>query len=526
MAALSPAFKTAVTSYGVKIVFGVTINGLRPAIHGSVSTTVQLLAGSEPFYRADSGGWFRTPFIGSVRFKRSAPHVLAANGGAEVVNSYGELAVGNHNKELDSDWGAQGYQTTNQSVIVTAQAIPGKHTHLGPETATIFSGQAEAHTLTDTEMRVPVTNLLNLLDTQLVTEKINVIDFPHAPEASLGAVKPLILGTCYNVEGLSVDPLNQGGKFLFAYHGCATGTFYRNGLAMVAGTDYIVDLTGDNGGTFITLLNARQGARITGDLEGITPPHLGVFSDKLTEVNLAVLSLAGFAVASFDAAALTSLRATYDYRVGLCVKETQSARDIFRALNAGIPLFFEQYRDGEYVLAPWTNPSGTPEVTFVRDTDVIDADFTAAPLIREVQLTYAPYETTMTAGDLAGVLLDDDPNRVDRLATATRSHTATVATADLQLPVFSADTRLVDVADVTDLGTKLLALYGQPHIQITAIIPSSGIGVRGIGSVISFSRTRLGLDQGDLLARVADMEEVWDASGATVTFILWRKVVG
>ena len=334
------------------------------------------------------------------------------------------------------------------------------------------------------------------------------------------------MGTCYNVEGISVDPLDRGGKFLFAYHGCATGTFYRNGLAMVAGTDYVVDFTGDNGGTFITLINARQGARITGDLEGITPSHLGVFSDKLTEVNLAILSLAGFAVANFDATALASLRTTYNYRVGLCVKETQSARDIFRTLNAGIPLFLEQYRDGEYVLAPWTDPSGTPEVTFARDTDVIDADFTAAPLIREVQLSYAPYESTMTAGDLAGVLLEDNPNRVDRLATATRTYTATIATADTQLPVFSANTRIVDLVDITDLGTKLLALYGQPHIHITAVVPSIGIGVRGIGSVVSFSRERLGLDQGDLLARVADIEEVWGAGGATVTLVLWRKVVG
>lgn len=524
MAALSTAFKTALSSYGMRLIFGLEVNGLKPSIDDSASSTTQILAGSEPHYIESTSQWFRNPWKTSVRFKRSAQHVLEANGGAEVVSTYGALEFPNFDKELDDDWGAAGYQTANQAVTVTLQVVPDRYSRLGPETAVIFNGLAESHTLTDTTFSVPVTSELSKLDTQLVTTEITVIDYPYAPDASVGRMKPLILGHVYNAEGISVDPLDGGGKFLFAYHECDTGTFYRNGLLMVAGVDYTPNLAGTDGAS-ITLINGRQGARITGDIQGITPAHLGAFSDKLTELNLAVLLLAGFTLSEFDAAALTTLRATYDYGMGLIVTATRSARDIFRELNVGIPLFLEQYRDGELILSPWTDPSGTAEVTFVRDVEVLSADSRAAPLIREVDFTYAPYETLMTAGDLAGVLLDDDPDRVDRLSAASRTYRATVATADAQLPVFAADTRINSLGDITDLGAKVLALYGTPHIQITTQVRSSGVGIRGIGSVISFSRERLGLDKGDLLARVADMEEIWDSGGVTVNLTIWRKAI-
>jgi len=521
--AISAAMKTALASHGVRLVFGVEINGIKISIDGSSTSTVQLLAGSEPWYNESTSQWFREPWELGLRFKRSAQSVLTASGATVVVNNYGSFIFPNYNKELDADWGAAGYSTAGQSTTVTLQAIPNQYSRLAPEVGTLFSGLLEEHTFTDEALTVPAVSLASKLNTRIATERILAVDFDNLPEVNIGRVKPLLLGTCYNVQLISVDPLDQGGKFLVAYHGCESGTFYRNGLVMAEGVDYTMDWTGDSGGTFLTLINARQGATITGDVEGIRPAHLGIFSDKLTELNLEVFIQAGLALVDFDTAGLADCRSEYDYSMGLAVTEEASALEVFTQLNGGIPIIFEQFREGGYLLSPWTNPTGTAEITLAEDIETFSSTLAESPLIREVIYTYAPYETAQSFGDLATTLQEDDPDRVDRLAQSVLEYRDEISSTSTDIPPLTAATRINSLADITDLATKVLSLYGKPHIQISTSLRSVGAAIRGIGSVISFSRERQGLNKLPLLARVADMEEVWDSGGVTTNLILWKE---
>jgi hypothetical protein len=498
----------------------------KAGIDGGIDQTHVFRASSQPgyYWGSTAGGNFQHfPHFWSsgVRLKRSAQNILQGDPITSTVTASGSLTFFNHNKELDAVFGATGFSTDGESFEIGVTAIPSEYTSLplGAQTSLLLSGRLGMRTVTDTDIQIPIGSSLDQLDDALATEIITADEYPLAPAAVVGRTIPLLLGTCHGVELILVNTAEQGGRYLMASHPCAGGAFYRNGLAMTLGVEYTAEFDGLYGRAYIILTTGLQGARITGDIQGVMPAHLGGFSDQLMDLNLYILNAVGIDITRIDPVLLAECYQIFPYAMDYPILEETSAKAVWDTLNAGIPLLLEQLRTGQYTLRPWTVPSSDP-VVILTDTDLLRHEMTEMEKIGGTILHYAPNATILAEADVAGILLETNPDRVAILAQAFQTLTVRIPGAHAHQVLHTATTRLIHRADAEALAALRNTLFGRPRIQHKVTVGSFGAAVTGLGDVVQIVRPRLRLNQLPGLARVADIEEEWNSGGVAMTLLL------
>ena len=354
---------------------------------------------------------------------------------------------------------------------------------------TVFTGRMGMPEWDDTEVSIPVYDLYDVLSKAQVTQN-TFASGGSMPADTVGQWIPVCVGYCRQVPAVLV---NTSGLEYQVHDPTVGGAIQAVSAAYVDGAAVSIASTDLSGGRF-TLSTAPTGGKVTADVAGAKfggtfYPDLGSIVENL------ILDLTTLTASNIDATLMTAFKSAFAYNVGMYVDGEAKLSAVIDEMVSGLPVYYGFTREGKFGMSEFTAPSGSATLDMTR-LERLSGSLEGSVeerIHRQVSVGYAykfggdgqRYQFSTTTDDTALAALCPDADKGSYM------------------------TRLYDVTGGAAVAVKWDALLGAPRKRYKG--SAKGLFVQAdLGSVMSYTSTRFGLDAGALLRVVAIEEDYSD----------------